>query len=106
MKRGSVIVDMAAEQGGNCALTRPGQRKVTDDGVVIIGELDLASQVAVHASQMYSRNMEKLLLHVSRDGALVLAAGDEIVKGMLIIRDGVVVHDQVAVAAAKKELAA
>jgi NAD(P) transhydrogenase subunit alpha len=96
MKRGSVIVDMAAEQGGNCALTRPGQRHRTDNGVVIVGELNLPSQVAVHASQMYSRNMEKLLLHISKDAALTLDAADEIVRGMLIIRDGTVVHDQVA----------
>lgn len=105
MKRGSVIVDMAAEQGGNCALTRPGQRHRTDNGVVIVGELNLPSQVAVHASQMYSRNMEKLLLHISKDAALTLDAADEIVRSMLIIRDGTVVHDQVA-AAATQELAA
>ncbi len=105
MKRGSVIVDMAAEQGGNCALTRPGARHVTLRGVTIVGELDLPSQVAVHASQMYSRNMEKLLLHISRDAALALDAPDEIVRGMLIIRDGKVVHGQVAVAP-NRELAA
>jgi H+-translocating NAD(P) transhydrogenase subunit alpha len=105
MRRGSVIVDMAAEQGGNCAITRPGARFVTLKGVTVVGELDLPSQVSVHASQMYSRNMEKLLLHVSRDGALALDAPDEIVRGMLIIRDGKVVHGQV-VAAPNRELAA
>jgi NAD(P) transhydrogenase subunit alpha len=114
MRRGSVVVDMAAEQGGNCALTRPGQRTLTDNGVVIVGELDLASQVAVHASQMYSRNMEKLLLHVSKDAALALDGADEIVKAMLIVRDGAVVHPQIVAAPAvaapvvenKKEMAA
>jgi NAD(P) transhydrogenase subunit alpha len=109
MKPGAVIVDMAAEQGGNCALTRAGQRRITDDGVVIVGETDLASQVAVHASQMYARNMEKLLLHVSKDAALHLDPADPIVKAMLIVRDGAVVHDQVTPAAAslttKKEAA-
>jgi H+-translocating NAD(P) transhydrogenase subunit alpha len=107
MKPGAVIVDMAAEQGGNCALTRAGQRRVTDDGVVIVGETDLASQLAVHASQMYARNMEKLLLHITKDGELALDTADAIVKGMLVIRDGVVVHDQVVAAPAKeKEMAA
>lgn len=105
MRPGAVIVDMAAEQGGNCALTRAGQRRVTDDGVVIVGETDLASQAAVHASQMYARNMEKLIQHVSRDGALALDAADPIVKAMLVLRDGAVVHDQV-VAAPRKEMAA
>jgi NAD(P) transhydrogenase subunit alpha len=105
MKRGAVLVDLAAEQGGNCELTKPGQRFVTDNGVTIVGERNLPSQVAVHASQMYSRNMEKLLLHVTKDAAFTLDATDEIVKGMLICRDGEVVHPQVAVAKAK-ELAA
>ena len=87
MKSGAVIVDLAAEQGGNCELTKPGQRHVTDNGVVIVGERNLPGQVAVHSSQMYSRNMEKLILHVSKDGALTLDVSDEIVKGMLIARD-------------------
>ncbi|MDB4970250.1 MAG: pntA [Myxococcales bacterium] len=109
MRRGSVLVDLAAEQGGNCALTRPGQRYVTDNGVIIVGELNLPSQVAVHASQMYSRNMEKLILHISKAGALSLDAADEIVKAMLICHGGSVVHAQVAAVApaqTKKELAA
>ncbi len=107
MRRGSVIVDMAAEQGGNCALTTPGQRQLTANGVVIVGEVNLPAQVAVHASQMYARNMEKLLLHVSRDAALTLDAADEIVKGMLIVRDGLVVHPACAVPVIPtKELAA
>ena len=72
------IVDLAAEQGGNCALTKPGER-IVDDGVTIVGELDLPSHIAVHASQMYSRNMEKLLLHlIARTAALKLDLTDEI----------------------------
>jgi NAD(P) transhydrogenase subunit alpha len=105
MRRGSVIVDLAAEMGGNCALTKPGERIVTDNGVLIIGELNLPSQVAVHASQMYSKNMEKLLLHVAKDGALALESSDEIVKAMLVCRGGQIVNEQVA-AAATKEMAA
>ena len=76
---------------------------------MIIGAVDLPSQLAVHASQMYARNMEKLILHVVRDGRLALDRSDEIVRGMLIVHDGVVVHEAVAAALgspARKELAA
>ncbi|HEX4386775.1 MAG TPA: hypothetical protein VH083_27660, partial [Myxococcales bacterium] len=78
--------------GGNCALTKPGETIVTDNGVTIIGELNLPAQVAVHASQMWSRNMEKLLLHlVGQDGPeLRLDATDEITRGVVTIRKGVV----------------
>jgi H+-translocating NAD(P) transhydrogenase subunit alpha len=108
MKTGSVIVDLAAEQGGNCELTKPGQRFITDNGVVIVGERNLPSQISVHASQMFSRNMEKLLLHISKEGELTLDPNEEIAKGLVIARDGNIVHEQVAAAAAaaKKELAA
>jgi NAD(P) transhydrogenase subunit alpha len=96
MRPGSVIVDLAAEQGGNCELTEPG-KTVVKHRVTIIGAVDLPSQIAVHASQMWSRNMEKLLLHVSKDGALVLDAlvqsNDEIVRGCLITRNGEIVHE-------------
>jgi len=108
MRSGSVVVDLAAEQGGNCELTRPGARHCTDRGVVIIGETDLCSQVPVHASQMFSKNLEKLVLHITKDAELVLDPSDEIVKAMLVCRAGEVVHPQVAaaVSAAEKELAA
>ncbi|WP_233278286.1 Re/Si-specific NAD(P)(+) transhydrogenase subunit alpha [Myxococcus stipitatus] len=97
MKSGSVVVDIAAEQGGNCELTRPGERYRTETGVTVIGERNLPSQLAVHASAMYSRNMEKLLGHVTdKDGVLKLDVSDEIVKGMLITRGGDVVHPAVA----------
>ena len=108
MKSGAVVVDLAAEQGGNCELTKPGQRVTTDNGVVIVGEKNLPAQIAVHASQMYSRNMEKLLLHITKDAELALDLNEEIMKGLVIARDGNIVHEQVAAAAAaaKKELAA
>jgi len=108
MKSGAVVVDLAAEQGGNCELTKPGQRFVTDNGVVIVGERNLPSQISVHASQMFSRNMEKLLVHISKEGELTLDLNEEITKGLVIAKDGNIVHEQVAaaVAAAKKELAA
>ncbi|HVH45398.1 MAG TPA: Re/Si-specific NAD(P)(+) transhydrogenase subunit alpha [Labilithrix sp.] len=98
MRPGSIIVDLAAEQGGNCALTEAG-KTVVKHRVTIIGAVDLPSHVAVHASQMWSRNMEKLLLHVSKDGALVCDANDEIVRGCLITRNGEIVHEAARAAA-------
>jgi NAD(P) transhydrogenase subunit alpha len=100
MRPGSVIVDLAAEQGGNCELTEGSHRHVTDHGVTVIGEVNLPGQLAVHASQLYSRNLEKLVLHVTRDGSLVLEPSDPIVSAMMVCRGGEVVHSQVAAAVA------
>lgn len=87
MKPGSVIVDLAAEQGGNCEVTEPG-KTVVKHGVTIIGALDVPSHVAVHASHMWSRNMEKLLFHMTKDGELSPKADDEIVQGCMITKGG------------------
>jgi H+-translocating NAD(P) transhydrogenase subunit alpha len=94
MKPGSVIVDLAAEQGGNCALTKPGAT-VQRHGVTIVGELDMPSGVAMHASQMWSRNMEKLMYHVTKEGELALDPADEIIAGCMITRGGLVVQPRV-----------
>jgi NAD(P) transhydrogenase subunit alpha len=91
MHAGSVIVDLAAEQLGNCELTSPGET-VVHDGVTIVGQTDLTSRMSAHASQMYSRNMEKLLLHLTRDGAWKLDFKDEIVAGCVVTHEGAVVH--------------
>lgn len=96
MRPGSVIIDLAAEQGGNCTMTRAGQRRRTDDGVLVVGDTDLASQVAIHASQMYARNMERLLAHLTRERALALDPSDEIVRAMLVVHDGRIVHEPLA----------
>jgi NAD(P) transhydrogenase subunit alpha len=104
MKPGSVVVDMAAEQGGNCEGSEAG-KTVVKHGVTIMGVLDLPSRLAVHASQMFSRNMEKLLLHLSKDGALKLDLAEEITRGSVITHDGAIVHAQVKEAAAKADLA-
>jgi NAD(P) transhydrogenase subunit alpha len=98
MHHGAVIVDLAAEQGGNCELTKPGQR-VVENGVTIIGTLNLPSQMATHASQMFSRNMEKVIGHLVKDGALKLDRGDEITRGMLVTDGGEIVHERAAEAA-------
>ena len=91
MRAGSILVDLAAEQGGNCVLTEPGTT-VTRHDVTILGPLDLPSDLAVHASQMYSRNMEKLLLHLTRDGVLVLDFEDEITRGCVVTHGGQIVQ--------------
>jgi NAD(P) transhydrogenase subunit alpha len=94
MRAGSVVVDLAAEQQGNCELTKPGET-VVEHGVTLIGQTDLTSRMCAHASQMYSRNMEKLLLYVTKDGAWKLDPKDEIVAGSLVTQDGAVVHARV-----------
>jgi NAD(P) transhydrogenase subunit alpha len=94
MKAGSVIVDLAAEQQGNCALTKPGAT-VVEHGVTLIGVTDLTSRMCADASKMYSRNMEKLLLYVTKDGAWKLDFKDEIVAGSVITHEGQIVHPKV-----------
>jgi NAD(P) transhydrogenase subunit alpha len=94
MKPGSVVVDLAAEQGGNCEGCEAG-KTVVKHGVTIVGALDLPSNLAVHASQMWSRNMEKLMFHLTKDGALKLDMKDEITRGCLITHDGEVVQERV-----------
>jgi NAD(P) transhydrogenase subunit alpha len=104
MKSGSVVVDLAAEQGGNCELTKPGETIKTpgrDGMVTVVGERNLPSQMSVHASQMYSRNMEKLIGHLLKDGALNLDSPDEITRGVVIVRNGDVVHAGVKEALSK-----
>jgi H+-translocating NAD(P) transhydrogenase subunit alpha len=91
MKPGSVIVDLAAEMGGNCELTSPGET-VVKEGVTIHGEVNWPSTVSVHASQLYARNVGALLGLLVKDGALALDREDEIVKGALITYQGEVVH--------------
>jgi NAD(P) transhydrogenase subunit alpha len=94
MKPGSVVVDLAAEQQGNCACTEP-DKVVQKHGVTIMGTLNLPSKLAMHASQMYSRNMEKLILHLSKDGNLNLDMKEEITAGAVIVKDGDVVNARV-----------
>jgi H+-translocating NAD(P) transhydrogenase subunit alpha len=105
MRPGSVIVDLAAEQQGNCELTTPGQTTV-EHGVTIIGATDLTSRMCSHASQMYSRNMEKLLFYITKDGAWKLDFKDEIVAGSVITHGGEIVHKAVSEALAKSSAGA
>jgi H+-translocating NAD(P) transhydrogenase subunit alpha len=81
----SVIVDLAAEAGGNCELTVPGE-EVVREGVTIVGLTNLASSMATHASQLYSRNVTALLLHLAPEGRLTLDFEDEITAGACVTR--------------------
>jgi H+-translocating NAD(P) transhydrogenase subunit alpha len=93
MKPGSVIVDLAAETGGNCELTEPGETVVRHD-VKIVGPLNLASTMPDHASSLYARNVQSLLeLMIGEEGALSLDFEDEILSGACITRDGEIVHE-------------
>ena len=93
MKPGSVIVDLAAETGGNCQLTEAGETIVRHD-VTISGPLNLPSTMPDHASQLYARNVQSLLaLMVSDDGQLELDFEDEVISGACITRDGEIVHE-------------
>lgn len=94
MAPGSVVVDLAAERGGNCEPTQADQT-VLHQGVTILGPTNLPSTVAYHASQMYSKNITTLLLHLTTDGTLDLNLEDEITAGTLVSHDGHVVHPRV-----------
>jgi NAD(P) transhydrogenase subunit alpha len=94
MAPGSVIVDLAAERGGNCELTEPGEIVVAH-GVTILGSLNLASTVPYHASQMYARNISAFLLHLVKDGKLQVDLEDEITRETLLTRGGEVVNARV-----------
>lgn len=94
MAPGSVIVDLAAERGGNCELTRAGE-EVMESGVTIMGRINLASTVPYHASQMYARNIGAFLAYLVKDGKLRLDAEDEIVRETLLTRGGEVVNQRV-----------
>jgi NAD(P) transhydrogenase subunit alpha len=92
MRPGSVIVDLAAEQGGNCALTEAG-KTVVKYGVTIHGPVNLASSMAPQASQLYSRNVTAFILSMVKDGALNVDPSDEVVRGTLVVQGGKVVHE-------------
>jgi NAD(P) transhydrogenase subunit alpha len=94
MAPGSVVVDLAAERGGNCELTRPDETVVMH-GVTILGPTNLASTVPYHASQMFAKNLSTFLLHLVRDGKLQIDLEDEITRETLVAREGALVHHTV-----------
>lgn len=96
MHAGAVIVDLAAESGGNCELTVPG-KQIDADGVTVAGPLNLPSQLPFHASQMYSRNVEAFCrLLLTSEGNLLTDFADEVLKASLLTHDGAVVHPPTA----------
>jgi NAD(P) transhydrogenase subunit alpha len=94
MAPGSVIVDLAAERGGNCELTKADEL-VDAHGVSILGPTNLPATVPYHASQMYARNVQTFVLHLVKDGALTFDTSDEITRETMVTRDGQVVHERV-----------
>jgi NAD(P) transhydrogenase subunit alpha len=97
MRPGSVIVDLAVEQGGNAEGSEMGKDVVTANGVTILGQLNIPSHIAVDASQLYAKNLLAFLgLIIDKDKSLKIDTADEIVKASLLTRDGAVVHPQLA----------
>jgi H+-translocating NAD(P) transhydrogenase subunit alpha len=94
MAPGSVSVDLASERGGNCELTKPGER-IIEHGVTIIGYINVASTVPYHASQMYAKNLTAFLLHLGKNGNLQLDLNDEITRETLLTRGGEVAQSRV-----------
>jgi NAD(P) transhydrogenase subunit alpha len=87
MKPGAVVVDLAADTGGNCELTRPDEI-VEESGVYVLGPVNLPASVPFHASQMYSKNLQALLGHIAKEGKLAVDLADEITGAMAITHGG------------------
>jgi proton-translocating NAD(P)+ transhydrogenase subunit alpha len=94
MAQGSVIIDLAAERGGNCELTKADQ-VVSEYGVTIYGPTNLPSTVPYHASQMYARNVATFVAHLMKDKVLALDMSDEITRETLVTRDGQLIHERI-----------
>ena len=90
MKQGSVIVDLAAERGGNCALTKPGEKFVTDNGVTIVGYTDFPSRMAAQSSTLYANNIRHMIddLTPNKDGVAVIDMEDDVIRGALVTHQG------------------
>jgi len=94
MRAGSVIVDLAVERGGNCELAKPGEVVVTDNGVKIVGWLNVAGRLAATASSLYAKNLFAFLETMvdKETKALAVKWDDELVRDTLLTRDGAIVH--------------
>ncbi len=92
MQRGSVLVDLAAERGGNCELTRPGE-VVIENGVTILGPVNIPATVANHASQLYAKNLSNFLLYlVTKEGQIKVDPNDDILRDTMVVQNGQIVH--------------
>lgn len=94
MSPGSVVVDLAAERGGNCELTVPGET-IVENGVSILGPANLPSEVPYHASQMFAKNVTTFLANLVQDGQFKFDTDDEIIRETLVAKEGQVVHPKV-----------
>ena len=95
MKPGSVIVDLAAERGGNCELTQPGEGIEYKGRVTIYGPLNVPCELPIHASEMYAKNLFNLVSpFISDEGDLALDFEDDVIAGCVLTRDGEIVHEQ------------
>jgi H+-translocating NAD(P) transhydrogenase subunit alpha len=94
MKPGSVVVDVLAEQGGNCELTSPGNT-INHRGVIIVGPINIPSSMAIHASEMYARNLINLLGLIIKDGNIAMDFNDEIIAGSLVTHGGEIKNQSV-----------
>ena len=95
MRPGSVIVDVAGEQGGNCAESVPGETVVRHEGITVMAPLNLAASIPYHASQLYAKNLASFVLNLVKKGRLEVDLADEIVRESLVARGGEVVHPRV-----------
>jgi H+-translocating NAD(P) transhydrogenase subunit alpha len=94
MRAGSVIVDIAAEQGGNCELTKAGETVITANGVKVIGPVNLPGSLAYNASEMYARNLFNFLKPaIDKVGELKIDWADEVFAGAVLTHDGVIKHE-------------
>ncbi len=100
MKTGAVIIDLAAEGGGNCELTQPGE-KIEHQGVIIYGPLDVPSQTPLHASEMYAKNLFNFLSLMVKEGEFKPDWEDEVIAGALLTKDGAITNQQVKEAVEK-----
>jgi NAD(P) transhydrogenase subunit alpha len=91
MRAGSIIVDLAAAQGGNCVLTEP-EREVIREGIIILGPTNLPSTMPYHSSQLYARTVFNFFMHLFRDGRIALDPNDELTRATLLTKDGAVLH--------------
>lgn len=91
MQDGSVIVDLAVQQGGNCVLSEPG-KTVVKHGVTIIGELNLPAMMAIHATQLYAKNLLNLITHIGKEGQVTIDLEEAVTDGALLTHDGAVRH--------------
>ncbi|HKJ10279.1 MAG TPA: NAD(P)(+) transhydrogenase (Re/Si-specific) subunit alpha, partial [Gammaproteobacteria bacterium] len=92
MKSGAVLIDLAAEGGGNCELTEPGEQ-IEHQGVIIYGPLNVPSQLAVHASEMYAKNLLNFLTPMIKEGDFVPDWEDQVIADSVLTRDGEIRHE-------------